>query len=81
MSEPWHWPPPLLCSLSLSLFCHFFVFTCKIDDWKRQKVQDHKFDFIDVDDYIDNSPWRKFKYSLVFAMVIKGILIYCADLW
>ncbi|KAF9897292.1 hypothetical protein BX616_005861, partial [Lobosporangium transversale] len=50
-------------------------------DWKRQKVQDHKFDFIDVEDYIDNSPYRKFKYSLVFAVVIKGILIYCADLW
>ncbi|KAK3830835.1 MAG: hypothetical protein JOS17DRAFT_150231 [Linnemannia elongata] len=50
-------------------------------DWKRQKVQDHKFDFIDVEDYLDNSLWRKFKYSLVFAVVIKGILIYCADLW
>ncbi|KAF9911725.1 hypothetical protein EC991_002453 [Linnemannia zychae] len=50
-------------------------------DWKRQKVQDHKFDFIDVEDYLDNSIWRKFKYSLVFAVVIKGILIYCADLW
>ncbi|KAG0003413.1 hypothetical protein BGZ80_009374 [Entomortierella chlamydospora] len=51
------------------------------NDWRRQKVQDHKFDFIDVEDYIDNSPYRKFKYSLVFAIVIKGILIYCADLW
>ncbi|KAF9279389.1 hypothetical protein BGZ68_007956 [Mortierella alpina] len=50
-------------------------------DWRRQKVQDHKFDFIDVEDYVDDSPWRKFKYSLVFAIVIKGILIYCADLW
>ncbi|KAG0300948.1 hypothetical protein BGZ98_008737 [Dissophora globulifera] len=51
------------------------------NDWRRQKVEDHKFDFIDVDDYVDNSLWRKFKYSLVFAIVIKGILIYCADLW
>ncbi|KAG0020659.1 hypothetical protein BGZ82_011533 [Podila clonocystis] len=50
-------------------------------DWRRQKVEDHKFDFIDVQDYIDNSAWRKFKYSLVFAIVVKGILIYCADLW
>ncbi|KAF8941576.1 hypothetical protein BGZ58_005526 [Dissophora ornata] len=50
------------------------------DDWRRQKVEDHKFDFIDVDDFVDNSIWRKFKYSLVFAIVIKGILIYCADL-
>lgn len=52
-----------------------------LDDWKRTKVQDHKFDFIDVEDYIDESAWRKFKYMLVFAIVIKGILIYCADLW
>ncbi|KAF9361593.1 hypothetical protein BGX34_007053 [Mortierella sp. NVP85] len=51
------------------------------NDWKRTKVQDHKFDFIDVEDYIDESAWRKFKYMLVFAIVIKGILIYCADLW
>lgn len=50
-------------------------------DWRRQKVEDHKFDFIDVEDYIDSSAWRKFKYSLVFAIVIKGILLYCADLW
>ncbi|KAG0340379.1 hypothetical protein BG000_000070 [Podila horticola] len=50
-------------------------------DWRRQKVEDHNFDFIDVEDYIDNSAWRKFKYSLVFAIVVKGILIYCADLW
>ncbi|KAF9377356.1 hypothetical protein CPC16_011867 [Podila verticillata] len=51
------------------------------NDWRRQKVEDHKFDFIDVEDYVDNSAWRKFKYSLVFAIVIKGILVYCADLW
>jgi len=50
-------------------------------DWRRQKVEDHKFDFIDVEDYIDSAAWRKFKYSLVFAIVIKGILLYCADLW
>lgn len=34
-----------------------------------------------MEDYLDNTLWRKFKYSLVFAVVIKGILIYCADLW
>ncbi|KAG0227131.1 hypothetical protein BGW42_003147 [Actinomortierella wolfii] len=50
-------------------------------DWKRQKVEDHKFDFIDVEDYVDNSWWRQIKYSFVFIIVIKGILIYCADVW
>ncbi|KAK3820569.1 MAG: hypothetical protein JOS17DRAFT_688451, partial [Linnemannia elongata] len=80
--------PFVTLTLTLSpLLSLFFAFSryclCpnQKDDWKRQKVQDHKFDFIDVEDYVDNSPWRKFKYSLVFAIVIKGILIYCADLW
>ncbi|KAG0261030.1 hypothetical protein DFQ27_003172 [Actinomortierella ambigua] len=50
-------------------------------DWKRQKVEDHKFDFIDVEDYVDSSWWRQVKYSVVFIVVIKGILIYCADVW
>ncbi|KAI8354719.1 hypothetical protein B0O80DRAFT_385795, partial [Mortierella sp. GBAus27b] len=68
-----------ICQLRASLTSHNAFLL--LDDWKRTKVQDHKFDFIDVEDYVDESFWRKFKYSLVFAIVIKGILIYCADLW
>ncbi|KAF9900622.1 hypothetical protein EC991_007082 [Linnemannia zychae] len=50
-------------------------------DWKREKVQDHKFDFINVDDFIDNSCWRQFRYMLVFVIIIRGILVYCSDIF
>ncbi|KAG0259224.1 hypothetical protein BG011_002779 [Mortierella polycephala] len=50
-------------------------------EWKREKVQDHKFDFINVDDFIDNSCWRQFRYLLVFAAIIRGILVYCSDIF
>ncbi|KAG0341906.1 hypothetical protein BG004_005858 [Podila humilis] len=49
--------------------------------WKREKVQDHKFDFINVDDFVDNSCWRQFTYMMVFAAIIRGILIYCSDIF
>jgi hypothetical protein len=49
--------------------------------WKREVVQDHKFDFINVDDFIDNSCWRQFTYTLVFAAIIRGILVYCSDIF
>ncbi|KAK3844257.1 MAG: hypothetical protein J3R72DRAFT_86202 [Linnemannia gamsii] len=50
-------------------------------NWQREVVQDHKFDFINVDDFIDNSCWRQFTYSLVFAAIIRGILVYCSDIF
>ncbi|KAF9132993.1 hypothetical protein BGW39_010886 [Mortierella sp. 14UC] len=50
-------------------------------DWKREKVQDHKFDFINVDDFIDNSCWRQFRYMMVFVIIIRGILVYCSDIF
>ncbi|KAG0358968.1 hypothetical protein BGZ54_010204 [Gamsiella multidivaricata] len=49
--------------------------------WKREFVQDHKFDFINVDDFVDNSCWRHFTYMLVFAAIIRGILVYCSDIF
>ncbi|KAF9432659.1 hypothetical protein BGZ76_010499 [Entomortierella beljakovae] len=50
-------------------------------EWKREKVQDHKFDFINVEDFIDNSCWRQFRYMLVFVAIIRGILVYCSDIF
>ncbi|KAF9175277.1 hypothetical protein BGX21_009928 [Mortierella sp. AD011] len=49
--------------------------------WKREVVQDHKFDFINVDDFIDNSCWMQFRYTLVFVAIIRGILVYCSDIF
>src|SRR4051812_30079522 len=49
--------------------------------WKREEVQDHKFDFVDVDEFYQNSCIRKIKYSFVFLIVLKSVLVYIADLW
>ncbi|CAI2167112.1 16117_t:CDS:2 [Funneliformis geosporum] len=56
---------------------------CKPSKWRseRKEVQDHKFDFVDIDDFYENSFTRKLKYSLVFLVVLKTILVYVADLW
>src|SRR4051794_2318838 len=48
---------------------------------ERQKVQDHKFDFVDIEDFYEHSFLRKLRYCLVFLVLIKSILVYIADLW
>ncbi|CAG8692837.1 7216_t:CDS:2 [Funneliformis caledonium] len=56
---------------------------CKPSKWQneRKEIQDHKFDFVDIEDFYENSFIRKLKYSLVFLVVLKTILVYVADLW
>jgi len=55
----------------------------KKSKWRneRQQIQDHKFDFIDIDDFHERSVVRKLRYSMVFLVVLKTILVYIADLW
>jgi hypothetical protein len=55
----------------------------KKSKWRneRKKIQDHKFDFIDIDDFYERSFVRKFRYCLVFLVLLKSILVYIADLW
>jgi hypothetical protein len=48
--------------------------------WKREKIQDHKFDYIDVDDFISKSCLSYSKYGLVYVMTLKSILSYMAEL-
>lgn len=40
--------------------------------WKREEVADHKFDFVDIDQFASKSIFRKFMYSFVFIFVIKS---------
>ncbi|RIA87700.1 hypothetical protein C1645_695823 [Glomus cerebriforme] len=56
---------------------------CKPSQWRSERnvIQDHKFDFVDIDEFYERSTLRKFKYSLVFLVVLKTILVYIADLW
>eukprot|EP00842_Homolaphlyctis_polyrhiza_P006371 jgi/Hompol1/6735/HPOL_003746-RA len=53
---------------------------CAPAKWKREEIPDHKFDYIDVDDFIDNSWQRQFSYLFVFVVTLKAILVYMADL-
>lgn len=40
--------------------------------WKREEIPDHKFDYVDIEEFTDNSFWRKFAYSSVFIFALKG---------
>ncbi|KAJ3285889.1 hypothetical protein HDU79_006967 [Rhizoclosmatium sp. JEL0117] len=44
------------------------------------RIRDHKFDYIDVDDFIDDSWTRKFQYSFLFFLTLKSVLVYTADI-
>lgn len=47
--------------------------------WKREQVSDHKFDFVNVDDFLDESILSRLRYSWVFIITLKSILVYMAD--
>ncbi|ORX98155.1 hypothetical protein K493DRAFT_214848, partial [Basidiobolus meristosporus CBS 931.73] len=49
--------------------------------WKREVINDHKFDFVDVDEFRDESFMSKFKYMFVFLFTTKSILIYVLDIY
>ncbi|RHZ83515.1 hypothetical protein Glove_91g38 [Diversispora epigaea] len=49
--------------------------------WQREEVQDHKFDFVDVNEFHESGILRRLKYSILFIVVIKSILVYVADMW
>ena len=54
---------------------------CGAAKWKREEVPDHKFDYIDVNDFYSSSITRGISYLFLFAVIIKNILVYLADLW
>ncbi|KAI8084974.1 uncharacterized protein BX664DRAFT_338236 [Halteromyces radiatus] len=49
--------------------------------WKREYVQDHKFDYIDMDEFYDPSCTTKIGYLSIFLVIFKSFLVYIADLW
>lgn len=55
--------------------------------WKREHIPDHKFDFVDVDDFTEKSLGKRLAYSQVFFLSLKGapqltpdVFTYMADL-
>ncbi|KAI8831868.1 hypothetical protein BC829DRAFT_101791 [Chytridium lagenaria] len=53
---------------------------CEKAKWKREEIADHKFDYIDVDDFIEDSLWRKIAYAGVFLLTLKSIVVYMNDI-
>ncbi|KAJ3106455.1 hypothetical protein HDU96_008217 [Phlyctochytrium bullatum] len=53
---------------------------CEKAKWKREEIADHKFDYIDVNDFIEDSPWRKIAYMGVFLLTLKSFIVYMNDL-
>ncbi|KAJ3226944.1 hypothetical protein HDU81_007003 [Chytriomyces hyalinus] len=58
----------------------FTMACCETAKWKREEIPDHKFDYIDVDDFIDDNWVRKLQYSFIFFLTVKSVLVYTADL-
>jgi hypothetical protein len=49
--------------------------------WKREVVNDHKFDFVCVDDFKKKDAVTRLKFIWLYLVIIKTILVYVADLW
>ncbi|KAI9136834.1 hypothetical protein BKA69DRAFT_1161727, partial [Paraphysoderma sedebokerense] len=53
---------------------------CSTAKWKREIVPDHKFDYIDVNEFHQRDCLVKLSYSKIFILVFKAVLVYIADL-
>ncbi|CAG8517898.1 2645_t:CDS:2, partial [Cetraspora pellucida] len=53
--------------------------------WKRERenriVKDYKYDFVDVHEFEKHECGSKIRYSWVFFIVLKAVLVYIADLY
>ncbi|KAF7301367.1 hypothetical protein MIND_00701900 [Mycena indigotica] len=54
---------------------------CGGPKWKREVVQDHKFDFISVADFRDNGFKMRFKYFFLFLIFFKSFAVYMSDIF
>lgn len=49
--------------------------------WKRELVSDHKFDFIDIEEFRDRTFLLTVRYIMLFFSVVISAMVYGADLW
>ena len=49
--------------------------------WKREEIPDHKFDYVDVDAFVDHSLTREILYLSVFIYALKGIITWMLVLY
>ncbi|KNE58697.1 hypothetical protein AMAG_04250 [Allomyces macrogynus ATCC 38327] len=51
----------------------------KKSNWKREEVLDHKWDFVDVEEYQMNDCWSYMGYTFLFLDVFRSFIVYLAD--
>lgn len=49
--------------------------------WKQELVSDHKFDFIDIEDFREHNCILAIRYILLLCSVVVSVMVYGADLW
>ncbi|KAG6857330.1 hypothetical protein H0H87_005633 [Tephrocybe sp. NHM501043] len=54
---------------------------CGDSKWKREKVADHKFDFIDTREFTDNGFVMRMKYLWLYLIVLKSFMVYMLDIF
>ncbi|KAI9218198.1 hypothetical protein BC828DRAFT_389280 [Blastocladiella britannica] len=48
--------------------------------WKREEVPDHKFDFVDLDEFASDSCTDRVGYSTVYMLTFRAVLMYMSDI-
>ncbi|KAG8865341.1 hypothetical protein FRB96_000231 [Tulasnella sp. 330] len=54
---------------------------CTGPAWKREVVQDHKFDFVDTRDFHTKSFGVRVQYMWIYILVLKSFLVYLSDIY
>jgi len=54
---------------------------CTGPAWKREVVQDHKFDFVDTRDFHTKSFGVRVQYMWIYVLVLKSFLVYLSDIY
>jgi len=54
---------------------------CGGPKWKREVVQDHKFDFIDVREFHSTAFMTRLKYFFLYGLIFKSFLVYMSDIF
>ncbi|KAG0209096.1 hypothetical protein BGX33_005838 [Mortierella sp. NVP41] len=49
--------------------------------WKTEVVPSHKFEFLNIVDFHSNSTWARLRYTWVWIMFFKAIMVLCGDIW
>ncbi|KIY73641.1 hypothetical protein CYLTODRAFT_416671 [Cylindrobasidium torrendii FP15055 ss-10] len=49
--------------------------------WKREIVPDHKFDFVDTREFVDNGCFMRLKYFWLYLIVLKSFAVYIVDIY